>query len=167
MEKNGSEVVLRTEHTDQSGNQALSRRQAECLRGVLDLKSAKQIGRELGISPHAVEKHLRICREKFGVASTAEAARLFARSAEGSEFLYSGPSYLVRNDGSYESGEVPGQPVTPSAAQLGDNRGAPSPNQPLTPRQTLLTIAAVSFASIVGLLLLVACAEAVRRLVSA
>lgn len=160
-------MVSRTEHTDQPGDQRLSRRQAECLRGVLDLKSAKQIGRELGISPHAVEKHLRVCREKFGVASTAEAARLFARGAAGSESPYSGPSYLAPKAVPYESGRVPGQPITPSAAQLGDNRGALSPDQPLTPRQTLLTIAAVSFASIVGLLLLVACAEAVRRLVSA
>ena len=42
-----------------------------------------------------------------------------------------------------------------SLGQLGDSNGALSLDHPLTPRQTLLTIAAVSFASIVGLLLLV------------
>ena len=38
----------------------LSPRQEACLRGVLELKSAKEIARDLGISPHAVEKHLRV-----------------------------------------------------------------------------------------------------------
>jgi len=50
----------------------LSPRQEECLRGVLELKSAKEIARDLGISPHAVEKHLRVSREKYGVATSAE-----------------------------------------------------------------------------------------------
>ena len=54
----------------------LSPRQQECLRGVLQLKSAKAIARDLGISPHAVEKHLRVSREKYGVTSSAEAARI-------------------------------------------------------------------------------------------
>ena len=144
---------------------SLSPRQAQCLRGVLDLKSAKLIGRELGISPHAVEKHLRICRQKFGVATTAEAARLFAR-AEGSEFSYSAKSDLAGSGSIVNEGLVLERAEIPSSALLGDNYGALLSDQPLTPRQTLLTIAVVSFTSIVGLLLLVACAEAVRRLVS-
>jgi hypothetical protein len=53
---------------------------------VLQLRSGKEIARELGISPHAVEKHLRICREKYGVATSAEAARLFALQEQGGEF---------------------------------------------------------------------------------
>jgi DNA-binding CsgD family transcriptional regulator len=144
---------------------SLSPRQAECLRGVLNLKSAKQIGRELGISAHAVEKHLRICRQKFGVSTTAEAARLFARVESGSESPYPGTSDLAGCFIGMDEGAVAKEGTY--AADLGDQRGALLPDQPLTPRQTLLTIAAVSFASIVGLLLLVACAEAVRRLVSA
>lgn len=158
-------VVIIDRHHDGRATSRLSPRQTECLRGVLDLKSAKQIGRELGISPHAVEKHLRICREKFGVATTAEAARLFAR-AEGSEFPYSASSDLAGSGRNVKKGRVLEPPERLSLAQLGDNHGALSTDQPLTPRQTLLAIAVVSFTSIVGLLLLVACAEAVRRLVS-
>lgn len=150
---------------DGKASSALSPRQAECIRGVLNLKSAKQIGRELGISPHAVEKHLRICREKFGVGTTAEAARLFAR-AERSEFSYSETSDLAGSGLNVNEGRVLEPPERPSLGRLGDNYGALSTDQPFTPRQTLLTIAVVSFTSIVGLLLLVACAEAVRRLVS-
>ena len=165
LEAKRASVVTIDRLPDSKASSALSPRQTECLRGVLDLKSAKQIGRELGISPHAVEKHLRICREKFGVTTTAEAARLFAR-AEGSEFPYSESSDLAGSRPNVNEGRVLEQPERPSPAQLGDNHGAPSTDQPLTPRQTLLTIAVVSFTSIVGLLLLVACAEAVRRLVS-
>lgn len=144
----------------------LSPRQAECLRGVIDLKSAKEIARDLGISPHAVEKHLRSCREKFRVATSAEAARLFARHNRGSEFPYYQASGLVPAGDPADERPVLGQSDKPSLAALKDTYGALSPDRPLTPRQTLLTIAALSFVSIVGLLLLVAVAEGVRRLVS-
>ncbi|HEV2594602.1 MAG TPA: helix-turn-helix domain-containing protein [Sphingomicrobium sp.] len=144
----------------------LSPRQEECLRGVLALKSAKEIARELGVSPHAVEKHLRLCREKFGVASSVEAARLFAREQQGSEYPYSDFSDLAGSSRPADEGPVLEQPLLPSLAELEDTHGALLADYPLTPRQTLLTIAAVSFASIVGLLLLVACAEGIRTLVT-
>jgi hypothetical protein len=110
---------------------------------------------------------LRVCREKFQVASTAEAARLFARSSQGKDSPYSDTSDLAPPQPQVEYEGVLERPELPSPAELEGKHGAHSPNQPLTPRQTLLTIALVSFASIIGLLLLVACAEAVRRLVSA
>ena len=42
----------------------LTERQIACLQGVGQHKSAKEIGRELGISNHAVEKHLKAARQK-------------------------------------------------------------------------------------------------------
>ena len=143
----------------------LSLRQEQCLRGALELKSAKEVARDLGITAHAVEKHFRIAREKFGVATTAEAARLYAASLKGTEIPYCNPSDLESlnlhgDDGVAEggSGSVPG-------LRFGETNGAQSLDQPLSPRQTLLTIAAVSFGSIVALLILVACAEGIRSLV--
>lgn len=55
----------------------LSPRQRACLRGVAKYQSYKEIGRDLGISDSTVEKHLRLAREKLGVESTSEAARIF------------------------------------------------------------------------------------------
>lgn len=54
----------------------LTDRQAECLRLFWSRKSAKEIGQELGISHHAVEKHLQACRERLGVQTSIEAARV-------------------------------------------------------------------------------------------
>ena len=139
----------------------LSERQEQCLRGVLDLKSAKEIARDLGISQHAVEKHLRVVREKFAVDTTAEAARLFAMSQTGKDFPHYGLSDLPAPATSGHPGPVPEQ----ANHWLGHGNGALLLDDQLTPRQTLLTIAAVSLGSIVGLLLLVACAEGIKGLV--
>lgn len=152
---------------EQSGRAPkLSPRQEQCLRGVLELKSAKAIARDLGISPHAVEKHLKVSREKFRVATSADAARLFARQQQGSEFPQSQVSDLALWRIPQHQDSVPDLPSVPVPGRLEDSNGALLLDHPLTPRQTLLTIAAVSLASIVGLLLLVACAEGIRRLIS-
>jgi DNA-binding CsgD family transcriptional regulator len=144
----------------------LSRRQEECLRGVLQLKSAKEIARDLGISPDAVEKHLKASRAKLGVRSSAEAARLFFSSRTGTDFPeYGSPDLPARQSNEHE-GHVPGSRRSESPAGTEDMNGALLLDRPLTPRQTLLTIAAVSFVSIVGLLLLVACADGIRSLIS-
>lgn len=145
---------------------ALSPRQQQCLLGVLDLKSAKEIARDLGISPHAVEKHLRLAREKLGVATSADAARLFAAQSRGTDIPHCGRSDLPQLPNEAHQGLVLEPADTPSSARLEDTHGALSLDQPLTPRQTLLTIFAVSLGSIVGLLLLIACAQAIGSLVS-
>ena len=144
----------------------LSPRQEECLRGVLELKSAKEIARDLGISPHAVEKHLRVSREKYGVATSAEAARMFAFGQQGSEIPPSHPSDLPRA-AFLEHQRLALEPrAVPSTAWPEGEHRASFADQPLRPRQTLLIIFAISFGSIVGLALLIAVAEGVRRLVS-
>jgi DNA-binding CsgD family transcriptional regulator len=159
-------VIAVRDMKDPGPSPRLSPRQEECLRGVLQLKSAKEIARDLGVSPHAVEKHLRIAREKFGVASSAEAARMFALDHGGGESSQSGVSDLAGPGGGDHQRRVLGSATGPSPVRFGDINGALSLDHPLTPRQTLLTIFAVSFGSIVGLLLLVACAEGIRSLVS-
>jgi len=159
-------IALDKENQDPAAKPLLSPRQAECLRGVVEFKSAKEIARDLGISPHAVEKHLRLCREKLGVATSAEAARIYARAVQGSDFPHYDVSHLVAGHQKGEQGLLPEQPVRPHCAELEDTYGALSPDHQLNPRQTLLAIAAISFLSIVGLLLLVASAEGIRRLVS-
>lgn len=58
----------------------LTERQRQCLHGVLDRKTAKLIGRDLGITHHAVEQHLKAARRKLGASDTLEAARLYASS---------------------------------------------------------------------------------------
>jgi DNA-binding CsgD family transcriptional regulator len=159
--------VIASDNRNEAGSaKGLSPRQEQCLRGVLDLKSAKEIARDLGISPHAVEKHLRSAREKFGVSSSAEAARILALHSKGSDFPQCQISDLVRSSSHGHSRLVLEPHGEPSSAWLEDDNGALFLDQHLSPRQTLLTIFAVSFGSIVGLLLLVACAQAIRSLVS-
>src|SRR3982751_6909229 len=89
-------IVTMDKRKDAYAKPKLSPRQIECLRGVLQLKSAKAIARDLGISPHAVEKRLRVSREKYGVATSAEAARMFAFEQQGSEIPPSDGSDLPR-----------------------------------------------------------------------
>lgn len=57
----------------------LSDKQKDCLRLVLQCKTSKEIARELGISPHTVDRRLKDAIEQLGVSSRFEAARLLAR----------------------------------------------------------------------------------------
>ena len=64
---------------------ALSRltdNEKECLRRRLRQQTAKEMALELGISPHAVEKRLKMARAKLGLSSSLEAARLLAASEQ-------------------------------------------------------------------------------------
>src|SRR5438067_10671749 len=70
----------------------LTERQHQCLEGFLERKTAKQIGRELGISHHAVEQHLKAARRKLGAQDTGEAARrYFAGGHTTAEPYYAAP----------------------------------------------------------------------------
>jgi DNA-binding CsgD family transcriptional regulator/Ca2+-binding EF-hand superfamily protein len=51
-----------------------------CLRRRLRHQTAKEMALELGVSPHAVEKRLKMARTKLGLSSSLEAARLLAES---------------------------------------------------------------------------------------
>lgn len=58
----------------------LTQREKDCLQGVLEQKTAKEMALELGISHHAVEKRLRSARKKLGAQTSRDAARIFAES---------------------------------------------------------------------------------------
>lgn len=60
----------------------LTANEKECLRRRLLPQTAKEMAIDLGISPHAVEKRLKMARAKLGLGSSLEAARLLV-AAEG------------------------------------------------------------------------------------
>jgi DNA-binding CsgD family transcriptional regulator len=54
----------------------LTDNEKQCLRRRLQQQTAKEMALELGVSPHAVEKRLKMARTKLGLSSSLEAARL-------------------------------------------------------------------------------------------
>ena len=54
----------------------LTPNEKECLRRRLLPQTAKEMALELGVSPHAVEKRLKMARAKLGVSSSLQAARM-------------------------------------------------------------------------------------------
>ena len=65
----------------------------ECLKRCLNHQTAKQMALDLGISPHAVEKRLKMARAKLGLSSSLDAAKL-VESSERSGRLGPGSSDL-------------------------------------------------------------------------
>ncbi|HSG35077.1 MAG TPA: sigma factor-like helix-turn-helix DNA-binding protein, partial [Sphingomonadaceae bacterium] len=59
-----------------------------CLRRRLSHQTAKEMALDLGISPHAVEKRLKMARAKLGLSSSLEAARVLA---DWERYGHSGP----------------------------------------------------------------------------
>lgn len=148
-----------------SGVAKLSARQRQCLQGVLALKPAKRIAHDLGITPSAVEKHLRHARDKLGVASTAEAAQIFA-SLKGEEIPHCGISHLAQFDRGREIETVLQSAVTERSRLEDIHPGVLSLDYPLSPLQTLTSIVVISVASIIGLLLLISCAKAFESIIA-
>lgn len=58
----------------------LTDNEKECLRRRLQRQTAKEMALELGVSPHAVEKRLKMARTKLAMSSSLEAARLLVAS---------------------------------------------------------------------------------------
>ena len=76
--------------TGEQGGAALARLTAnekECLRRRLLPQTAKEMATDLGISPHAVEKRLKMARAKLGVSSSLAAARLLAGAEQGQSLV--------------------------------------------------------------------------------
>jgi DNA-binding CsgD family transcriptional regulator len=70
---------MRLEVIDESKRAAILRltgAERECLKRCLSHQTAKQMALDLGISPHAVEKRLKMARAKLGLSSSLEAAKL-------------------------------------------------------------------------------------------
>lgn len=68
----------------------LTMRQLQCLKLFAERRTAKQIGRALDISHHAVEKHLANARQRLGVSSTQQAADLVFNGREKPDYNWSG-----------------------------------------------------------------------------
>jgi DNA-binding CsgD family transcriptional regulator len=101
--------------SDEQTRSALSRlteNERECLRRRLLPQTAKEMARDLGISPHAVEKRLKMARTKLGLSSSLEAARLLAASEEYQPLVPRRP-YLSGRD---NMGEVRAVAAPPSGA---------------------------------------------------
>lgn len=58
----------------------LTENEKECLRRRLLPQAAKEMALELGVSPHAVEKRLKMARTKLGLSSSLQAARLLVQA---------------------------------------------------------------------------------------
>ena len=70
---------MRVEEIDGSTRAAILRlteAERECLKRCLHHQTAKQMALDLGISPHAVEKRLKMARAKLGLSSSLEVAKL-------------------------------------------------------------------------------------------
>jgi len=139
----------------------LTERQRQCLEGFLARKTAKQVGRELGITHHAVEQHLKAARKKLGAVDTLEAARRYAASTYTTVEPY------------YAAPELPGAPID-DQCQSQPRQGAfllrdvatdvPGLIQALSARQTLIAIGICGLAMIIILSLIVAVADGVAQL---
>ena len=142
----------------------LTERQQQCLRGVLDHKTAKQIGRELGISHHAVEQHLKAARRKYGATDTLAAARSFVRD-DTTVGPYCGSSEVLSECAN------PLQPTGKSSEALDAHlvlRDSASGHHGLvyefSALQTIFAIILASLGLVAILALLIAVAEGIRTL---
>lgn len=98
--------------SDQQTTAALARltdSEKECLRRRLLPQTAKEMALDLGISPHAVEKRLKMARAKLGVSSSLGAARMLAAS-EGYQSLVPRSSDLSQRDMADEAGAATASP---------------------------------------------------------
>lgn len=69
----------------------LTDREKDCLRRRLRHQTAKEMAIDMGVSPHAIEKRLKMARTKLGVSSSLQASRLLAAS-EGDQTTVPQPS---------------------------------------------------------------------------
>lgn len=139
----------------------LTERQRQCLKGFLERKTAKEIGRDLGIGHHGVEQHLKLARKKLGAKSTAEAARLYFRQSDTTDEPYYASSEL--------SADLPGETCLsePESARLllrDIVTDEPRIVQTLSAGQTLMAIGLTGIGVITILTLIVAVANGVAQL---
>lgn len=71
----------------------LTDREKDCLRRLQRHQTAKEMAIDMGISPHAIEKRLKMARAKLGVSSSLQASRLLA-AREGYQTTIPQPSDL-------------------------------------------------------------------------
>lgn len=64
----------------------LSAEQKECLRLVLLHYDSKQIARQVGVSPHTVNKRIEAAMRRLGASDRVSAARMFAEMEHGADY---------------------------------------------------------------------------------
>lgn len=101
---------------------SLSPRQRECLRLVLVRMGSKEIARELNISSHTVDDHLKAATRALGVTSRFEAARLLRKHEGLPPQALGGASLGIPNEP-----ETVAYEATPDiGVTLGATEGAPA-----------------------------------------
>lgn len=138
----------------------LTERQKQCLLGAQRRQTAKQIGRELGITHHAVEQHLKAARRKLGARDTGDAVRIFAATLATDEPYYGSPELSGRDP-------APHYPDQPQRSQellrdvAMERMGAA---YVLSARQTLVAIAVSALGLVAIMALIIAIAQGVEQL---
>ena len=138
----------------------LTPRQRQCLEGFWQRKTAKEIGRELGITHYAVEKHLLAVRQQLGVSSSSAAANIVFEGQRDPTVrpYYDAPDLLSTAD----SSDAPLAPaVNPTRAEAASDR---PPINTLGAGMTLLAILGVAVGSILALAALIAAAQGANQL---
>jgi len=158
----------------------LNEKQRACLRLVLQLKTSKEIARELGISPHTVDRRLKDAMERLGAASRFEAAQMLAAADHYQSLAYQAPALAPpgsppsdRDDRSgdaaankLEAGsETDGEDLPPRLARL-DRSGKVPPGPSYGPIQKLLLIGVVAIVSALAFGAVLSGLEALVRLCS-
>ncbi|WP_185829195.1 LuxR C-terminal-related transcriptional regulator [Sphingomonas ginkgonis] len=139
----------------------LTSRQLQCLEGFWRRKTAKEIGRQLGITHYAVEKHLLAVRQQLGVTSSAAAAALVFGGPQGTtvEPYYGGAELPQGRESSEIESALDGGRSAAGAAI-----DQPPPINTLGAGMTLLAILAVAVGSILSLAALVGAAQGANQL---
>jgi DNA-binding CsgD family transcriptional regulator len=139
----------------------LTERQRQCLDGFIVRKTAKQIGRELGITHHAVEQHLKAARKKLGASDTLDAARRYAASADTTAEPYYAPPEVSYSPADERTGPQPEHETLRLRDVATDEPGM---IQALSARQTLMAIGLCGLGMITILSLIVAVANGAAQL---
>jgi DNA-binding CsgD family transcriptional regulator len=82
----------------------LTAKQREVLDLLIEHKTSKEIGRQLGISPHTVDQRIQFAKEKLGAGSRNEAAALYRRLTEICGQLTYDDSRMAETAGMLETG---------------------------------------------------------------
>jgi DNA-binding CsgD family transcriptional regulator len=138
----------------------LTERQRQCLEGFIARRTAKEIGRDLGITHHAVEQHLKAARKKLKASDTLEAARLYARSYT-TVGPYCGSAELPAGADDQPHDRQPEAGATRLRDVAADRPGS---IQSLSAMQTLAAIGITGVGMIAILSLIVAVADGVAKL---
>jgi DNA-binding CsgD family transcriptional regulator len=105
---------MKTDEIDESMLAAILRLttgERECLKRCLEHQTAKEMALDLGVSPHAVEKRLKMARAKLGMSSSFEAAKLVA-AADASNRLVPQSSALSGTNAIVEGVHAAHPPIT-------------------------------------------------------